>query len=255
MNLIKTDMFYQRLGGLREPLSHQLAERIIDLIASRNLQPGDMLPSQQELCEKFGVSRTVVREGLQALSGLGVIRISQGVRAQVVEAEPAALSAMLRISAGVGVKGLDNLMMVREILEPQIAALAATRATADHIARMEQAIEAMDQNRSDPEQYIFHDNAFHLALAEATDNDVLPRIIHPIVNLLQEMRRVTMTVHGATDRAQEYHRAMLEQVKHHDSAGAAETMKGHLAQVRGELNVATVVQHDGEPSQVRRLKE
>src|SRR5581483_2335579 len=238
LDLVQTEMFYPRLGGQREPLSQQVAERIIDLIASRNLQPGDMLPSQQELCEKFGVSRTVVREGLQALSGMGVIRISQGVRAQVVEADPAALSAMLRISAGVGEKGLDNLMTVREILEPQIAALAAIRATPEHIARMEHAIEAMDQNQNNPEQYIFHDNEFHLALAEATDNDILPRIIHPIVNLLQDMRRVTMTVHGATRRAQEYHRAILDQVKHHDSVGAAETMKGHLAQVRGELDMA-----------------
>lgn len=219
----------------------------MDLIASRNLEPGDMLPSQQELSERFGVSRTVIREGLQSLSGLGVIRISQGIRAQVVEAQPAALSAMLKISAGVGAKGLDNLMSVREILEPEIAALAALRAAPEHIVRMEQAIVAMDEWRSDPEQYIFHDNLFHLALAEATDNDLLPRMIQPIVSLLQEMRRVTMTVEGATERAQEYHRALLKQVKRRDARGAARTMKGHLAQVRRELSAATRAPDEAAP--------
>lgn len=246
LKTLADNMFYQRLGNPREPLSHQVAQRIIDLIASRHLQPGDTLPSQQELSEKFGVSRTVVREGLQALSGLGVIRISQGVRAQVVEAEPSAFSAMLRISAGVGPKGLDNLMTVREILEPEIAALAAARAAPEHIARMEQAILAMDQNRRDAEQYIFYDNAFHLALADATDNELLSHIINPIVNLLQEMRRVTMMVEGATERAQDYHRAILDDVKRRDARGAAKTMKGHLAQIRGELQVANHARQDGE---------
>jgi DNA-binding FadR family transcriptional regulator len=238
IRVAKRELFFHRIGGQREPLSHQVAERIINLIATRKLQPGDILPSQQELCEKFGVSRTVIREGLQVLSGLGVIRISQGVRAQVIETDPAALSALLRISAGVGKKGMENLLTVREILEPEIAALAATAATAEHIARMESAIDAMEETLRNPKRYIIHDNAFHLALAEATGNVLLSHIIYPIVNLLQEMRRVSVTVNGATERAQTYHRAILEHVKSHDPNGARLTMQAHLAQVRGELSAA-----------------
>jgi GntR family transcriptional repressor for pyruvate dehydrogenase complex len=236
--LVKNEIPYHRIGGQREPLSQQVAEQILDLIASRNLQPGDMLPSQQELCEKFGVSRTVVREGLQVLSGLGVVRISQGVRAQIIKTDPSAISAMLRLSAGEGAKGMDNLLTVREILEPEIAARAALLATPEHIARMQAAIDLMQQTLDDPEQYIIHDNAFHIALAEATDNDLLMDIVSPIVSLLQDMRRVSVTVDGATERAQDYHRAILQQVADHDPDGARREMQEHLAQVRGELTAA-----------------
>jgi GntR family transcriptional repressor for pyruvate dehydrogenase complex len=236
--LLKTDIPYQRIGGQRETLSQQFAEQILDLIASRNLHPGDMLPSQQELCEKFGVSRTVVREGLQLLAGLGVVRISQGVRAQIIKTDPSAISAMLRISAGGGAKGMDNLLTVREILEPEIAARAARLATAEHIARMQAAIDLMQQTLDDPEQYIIHDNAFHIALAKATANDLLMDIISPIVSLLQEMRRVSVTVEGASERAQSYHRAILQQVVARDPDGARRKMQEHLAQVRGELTAA-----------------
>ncbi len=232
------NLMYQRIGGQREPLSQQVAEQIINLIASHHLDPGDVLPSQQELCQRLGVSRTVIRDALQVLSGLGVIRVSQGVRAQVVKTDPAALSTVMRLSAGGGAKGMENLLSVREILEPEVAALAARHATAKDIAYMEKAIARMDEAIDDAERYVEADQEFHLSLAEATGNDLLPRITFPVVSLLQNMRRVAVRTEGATQRAQTFHRAILEMVKQRDPDAAREAMRGHLAQVRNEISFA-----------------
>jgi GntR family transcriptional repressor for pyruvate dehydrogenase complex len=234
-------LMYQRIGSQRQPLSQQVAEQIIGLITSRELKPGDVLPSQQELSEYLGVSRTVVREGLQVLTGLGVIQVSQGIRAQVIETDPARLSTLIRISAGGGSKGMENLLAVREILEPEIAAKAALKATPQDIARLEQAIAAMDKalEAADMEAYILADNDYHLSLAAAADNDLLLYVLYPIVSLLQEMRRVAVRAHGATAQAQVCHHAMLEQLKHRDANGARETMRMHLAQIRDAISQST----------------
>jgi DNA-binding FadR family transcriptional regulator len=228
---------YSRIGGQGGTLAQQVAEQIIELMASRHLQPGDTLPAQQELSELLGVSRTVIREGLQLLSGLGVIRVSQGVRAQVTTADTSALRTVLRISAGTGTKGMQNLLMVRAILEPEIAAVAALKAKPEHIRRLQQAIVEMDLAHDDVERYVKADQDFHLALAEATDNELLPAMLNPIVHLLQEMRRIAVRVPGAAGRAQAYHRLVLDRVQNRDPQGASAAMREHLAQIRGEVDV------------------
>lgn len=233
--MASVELLYQRVGGPQESLSQQVAERIISLIATKHLRPGDTLPPLQDLSEKFGVSRTVIRDGLQVLSGLGIVRLKQGVQAQVVKADPAAMSAVLRVSAGIGAKGMENLLCVREILEPEVAALAAQNALPNDITDIEQAYARMDRTLDDPEGYIEADQAFHLALAQATGNDLLPRITYPVISLLQEMRRVAGRSEGAIQRGQTAHAAILQAVREKDSNGAREAMRAHLAQVRKEI--------------------
>ncbi len=230
---------YERLVSQREPLSQQVSERIIELIATNHLKPGDMLPSQQELSDLFGVSRTVVREGLQALSGMGVIRVSQGIRAQVIKADPAALAAIMRISAGAGTKGMENLLAVRGILEPEVAALAAIHASLNDIDRMREAVVSMDGALDDVSRFIDADEQFHISLAEATGNELLSRITSPVVNLLQEMRRIAVQAPGAMQRAQVWHHAILENVQGRDPVGARSAMQSHLTQIRGEIGIET----------------
>ncbi len=232
---------YQRIGSTGEPLSAQVAEQIIDLITRRELKPGDTLPSQQELSESLGVSRTVVREGLQLLTGLGVIRSSQGIRAQIIETDPGRFLMALRVSAGVGDEGIYKLLDVREILEPEIAAIAAVKVTREDVARLERAVSRMEEDLTadDMEDYVAADNAFHIGLAEATGNGLLVYILTPLISLLQEMRRIAVRAKGATEEAQACHRAIVGKLKDRDPDGAREAMRTHLAQVRDSIGRAT----------------
>jgi DNA-binding FadR family transcriptional regulator len=128
--------------------------------------------------------------------------------------------------------GLTHLVEVREILEPEIAALAATRADYEDLAAMREAVDVMDHAGRDSDAYVEADLDFHLALAEAAANPIVLSLIDSIVALLREQRVRIYHVEGGADRGQHYHRRILEAIERHDPQGARTAMQAHLWQVR-----------------------
>jgi DNA-binding FadR family transcriptional regulator len=139
------------------------------------------------------------------------------------------LDRMLKTSPGEASKYLAE---VREIIEPEIAAMAATRAEADDLATMRESVTVMDDAKKEPEAYIEADLDFHLALAEAAGNPIILSLIDSIVGLLREQRMGIFQVDGGPERGQYHHKKILEAVEHRDPAGAREAMKAHMRQVR-----------------------
>jgi DNA-binding FadR family transcriptional regulator len=127
---------------------------------------------------------------------------------------------------------------VREILEPEIAALAATRATEENIAIMQDAVDAMDRAMEDPDTYIEADLDFHLALAQGSDNVLIPVLIDTLVELLREHRKQAANVEGALERGQPHHKNLLEAVKNRDPDAARASMRAHLEQIRNDIGTA-----------------
>ena len=214
-------------------LYEQIVEQIEARIVRGELQVGDQLPAERELAAQFGVSRTAVREAVKALHQKGLVEVAVGrgtfIADQTAHAVRHSLDFMLKIGAEDGCK---NLTEVREILEPEIAALSATRATEAHRAAMRQAIATMDTALNDADTYIEADLDFHLALAQATQNDLIFTLLDPIVDLLREHRKKIFKRAGAPQRGQVYHKRILRAVEQHDSETARKTMRAHLAQVR-----------------------
>ncbi len=137
-----------------------------------------------------------------------------------------------RIIKGGESDGLAYLVEVREILEPEIAALAATRADYQDLAAMREAVDVMDAADSSSEAFIEADLDFHLALAEAAANPIVLSLIDSIVGLLREQRLRISRVEGGPARGQQYHRSILEAIERHDAQGARAAMQAHLWQVR-----------------------
>jgi DNA-binding FadR family transcriptional regulator len=129
-------------------------------------------------------------------------------------------------------EGSSYLAEVREILEPEIAALAAARADDQALASMREPIAVMDESRKDSDAFIEADLDFHLALAEAAANPLILSLIDSIVGLLREQRMRIFLTEGGPERGQYHHRRILEAVEHRDPSGAREAMKAHLRQVR-----------------------
>ncbi len=217
--------------------SERLYTKIVDQIQRRimagELKEGDQLPSERELAEQFRVSRTAVREAVKALSEKGLVQIRAGrgtfVTNGTLQAVRDSLGRMMRIGQ---LDGTGELVEVREIIEPEIAALAATRATQEHISAMQEAVSIMDRSLEDANAYIEADLDFHLALAEATQNVMILTLIDSIVDLLREQRIRIFHVEGGPQRGQIYHKRILDAVMHHDAAAACEAMQAHLEQVR-----------------------
>jgi DNA-binding FadR family transcriptional regulator len=129
-------------------------------------------------------------------------------------------------------EAMVHLVEVREILEPEIASLAAARAEKDDITAMREAVEAMDNSKTEPVTFIEADLDFHLALAEAASNPLILSLIDSIVGVLREQRMGIFAVEGGPERGQYHHKKILEAVEHRDSNGARASMRAHLRQVR-----------------------
>jgi GntR family transcriptional repressor for pyruvate dehydrogenase complex len=135
--------------------------------------------------------------------------------------------------------GFVNLAEVREILEPEIAALAATRVTEENIAAMAEAVETMETALNNVEIFVEADLDFHLALAEATQNPIIPTLMDSIIDLLREQRKRTGNVEGGLARGQYHHKKILEAVIQHDPLAARQAMQDHLLQVREDSSAST----------------
>ncbi len=213
-------------------LYEQIVEQIERRIQRGELRPGDQLPSERELAEQFGVSRTAVREAIKALREKGLVEVYPGRGTFVADNIPQVIRQTLGMLLGrERARRISDLMEVRELLEPAIAALAAERATEEHLEAMRRAVEIMDASFDDPERFVEADLDFHLALAEGTGNPLIPLLLDPIIDLLREHRIQVFRVGGAA-RGQFYHKQILEAVMRRDPEGARAAMIAHLQQIR-----------------------
>lgn len=221
-------------------LSLQAAQQLRELIQSGELRAGDRLPSERVLSERLGVSRTVVREAIKLVRAEGIVRVRLGVGTFVTDPPQNILSGPLSYLNQPESKKIEDLLQVRNVLEPAIAALAAKNATRDQIAKMEQAIRDMDENTADGYQYIVSDNLFHVTLAESSGNSVFQMLVNSFIDLLQESRRLAVSVPGATKRANTFHRRVLAAVIARDPRAASAAMEDHLRQATHEVHTAMI---------------
>jgi len=221
-----------------EPIqTERLYERIVSQIENRieagELKVGDQLPAERELAEQFAVSRTAVREAVKALHQKGLVEIRPGRGTFITNGTSDTIRHSLSMLMKIGVvNGSGNLVEVREILEPEIAALAATRITDEYIASMQDAVDTMDTALDNVDVFVEADLDFHLALAEGTQNPIIPILMDSIIDLLREQRKRIGLTKGGLQRGQVHHKKILDAVTRHDADAARQAMQDHLKQVR-----------------------
>lgn len=216
-------------------LYEQIVEQIQESITSGDLPSGARLPAERELAEQFNVSRTAVREAVKALREKGLVEIQRGRGTFVADVSDStrdivrdSFDLLMRVEARFA---RANLLEVRAMLEPPIAALAAEKASEADIAALEEAVATMDGALQDAETFIRADNEFHLILAKATQNVLIPVLIDAVVELLMEQRAQIFGVDGGPARGQFHHKQILASIKERDAVAAREAMVAHLKQV------------------------
>ena len=214
-------------------LYEQIVQQIEESILKGELSEGGQLPAERDLAKQFGVSRTAVREAVKALQEKGLVEAFPGRGTFITSGTSNSMRQSLdRMMKSGEPDGRAELAEVREILEPEIAALAALRADEQDLAAMREAIEVMDSARRDADAFIEADLDFHLALAEAAANPIILSLIDSIVGLLREQRMQIFHVDGGPERGQSHHKRILEAIERRDPQGARDAMQAHLAQVR-----------------------
>jgi GntR family transcriptional regulator, transcriptional repressor for pyruvate dehydrogenase complex len=214
-------------------LYEQIVQQIEDSILKGTLKAGDQLPSERDLALNFGVSRTAVREAVKALHEKGLVEAYSGrgtfITNGTSQAVTQSINLMMKFDQA---EGSENLAQVRQILEPEIAALAATRIQEPQLALMREAFSTMNSALKDPDAYIEADLDFHLALAEAAENPLILSLLDSIVGLLREQRLKIFFHESGPERGQYHHARILEAIEKRDPDASRAAMRDHLQQVR-----------------------
>src|SRR5919197_3583447 len=181
-------------GILLEPVKRSriyehIVQQIHALIREGRWEPGDQIPPERELAERFRVSRTSVREALRALEMQGIIESRQGGGTFVRSADTEALVPPLAAAILRGQREMAEVLEVRELIEPGIARLAALRATAEHVAELEVTLDRQRDCIAQGRPFVDEDTAFHYTLARAADNHILLRLHKVILDVLRESRQ------------------------------------------------------------------
>jgi GntR family transcriptional regulator, transcriptional repressor for pyruvate dehydrogenase complex len=221
-------------------LYEQIVEQVEQSILKGQLKPGDQLPAERDLAQSFGVSRTAVREAVKTLREKGLVEAYTGRGTFVTNGTSNAirlsLDLMFRVSQQ---EGSIHLAELRQVLEPEIAALAATRIEDQLLATMREAVTAMDRSLQDPDGYIEADLDFHLAMAEAVGNPLILSLLDSIVGLLREQRSRIFSVDGGPERGQFHHKRILQAIERRNPDAARDAMRAHLEQVREDSSSST----------------
>lgn len=221
-------------------LFEQIVQQVEESILKGQLKPGDQLPAERDLAQRFGVSRTAVREAVKTLREKGLVEAYSGrgtfVTNGTSQAIRQSLDLMIRINKQ---EGSAHLAELRLVLEPEIAGLAAERIEEQLLSTMREAVVVMDRNLRDPDGYVEADLDFHLALAEAAANPLILSLLDSIVGLLREQRSRIFNVKNGPERGQFHHKRILAAVEARDSEAAREAMRAHLKQVLEDSSAPT----------------
>jgi len=220
-------------------LYEQIVQQIEQSIVEGKLNPGDQLPTERELAQQFGVSRTAVREAVKTLTEKGLVESFSGRGTFVTAPKPQSTRKSLDSFFEIGdLEDPAYLVELRGVIEPEVTILAATRIEDQQLAMMREAVATMDRSLKEPEVYIEADLDFHLALAEAAGNPLILSLLDSIVGVLRRQRLGIFGVEGGPERGQTHHKLILEAIERRDPAAAHEAMRAHLEQIRRDSAAA-----------------
>lgn len=223
----------------RKTVSELVVQRILDLVKSGHLGPGDKLPAERDLAAQLDVSRPTVREALRALSILGVLEIRHGGGVYVTSLEASELLNPLDFFVSLNAQNMAELFDARIQYEPMIAGLAAERLDAETLARLQALVDAQVAAPEDLE--LFHDTdvEFHKTLLEASGNAFLGRIGKLLQVLGDQGRQAFQKRRSIRLQSVEDHIAIMAALRTGDAAAAQKAMRQHMINVRNALREVT----------------
>ena len=215
----------------KERLYQEIVDQIQQQILSGALKPGDQIPAERDLAERFGVSRTAVREAIKSLTEKGLIEVFVGRGTFVTNLSPDRVIESMTMLLRNERDNVANLQEARELLEVPTARLAAERRTDSHVARLRAISAELEQERSISPRLVDGDTEFHVEVARATGNPVLVLLSQTIVELLRAERLIRDDFDDALPTAFASHRAIVDAIADADGDRAAEAMSAHLEHV------------------------
>jgi GntR family transcriptional repressor for pyruvate dehydrogenase complex len=218
----------------RASLSDKIVEQILDLISRNVLKPGERLPSERDLCKRFGVGRSSLREALRSLAVMGILEGRVGEGTYVSADNGKYLEKAWQWGLLLDTQKVQDLLETRLMLEAQTAFWAAQRVSAEELQGIEARLSGMAAAINQPEAYLEHDVSFHLLIAQATHNSMLNSLLTMTRGYLQEWikRSLADPAQGANDeRARislKEHGRIVAALRQGNAEQAREAMEAHI---------------------------
>jgi GntR family transcriptional regulator, transcriptional repressor for pyruvate dehydrogenase complex len=214
----------------RNKVYEEVAKQVEDLILKK-LKPGDKLPSERELAELLQVSRSSIRDAIRGLELMGLVEPRQGAGTIVRERPSGALVNPFGDALKRRQEQVTELLDFRKMLEPPLASRAATRASAEEIAEMEEILRRQEEKQAHGEAAIAEDAEFHYSIALASGNTVVLKVIDTLMDLLRDTREQSLQLEGRPQKSLAGHRRILAAIKRHDVEAANSAMRRHIEEV------------------------
>ncbi len=230
----------------RSRVSQEIVVQVQDLVTSGRLRPGDRLPAERDLAQSLHVSRSALREAIRVLESLGLLEVRAG-QGTFLAGRPTGPGGVPL--TGSLLKAWDDqhkLFEVRRVIEPDLAALAARRATAGHIEQMRAALGEQKGQIQRGRTGIQADTSFHILLAEATGNAILLQIMRSLLETLGKSREASLQRGGRPAQSLEQHQAILQAIEARDPKLAERQMLEHI-QTMEEFAFLGTVWFEGGP--------
>jgi GntR family transcriptional repressor for pyruvate dehydrogenase complex len=235
-------------------VAEEIADRIRRLILDGTLPADRPLPGERQLAVRFGVSRGSVRDALRVLETIGLTESRHGQGTFARELDVGRLVAPLSSILTYRHDLRDELFDVRRMFEPAVARVAAVRVTDADVEALERLLDAQRRKLKAGASAIAEDAEFHAALARATQNSVVVRIMETLNDLLIESRKQTLSQRGRPVRSLEGHEAVVAALRRRDPEGAAQAMHRHIDQIGALMQERTQPALAPRSSEARRAR-
>jgi len=211
----------------KDRLYQEIVEQIQQQIVSGALKPGDQIPAERDLADRFGVSRTAVREAIKSLTEKGLIEVFVGRGTFVTNLSPDRVVESITLLLRNEPHNVASLQEARELLEVPTAGLAALRRSDAHIARLRAISAEIEEEHTISPRLVDGDTEFHVEVARATGNPVLVLLSQTIVALLRGERLYREDFHDLS-AAFASHREIVDAIADGNADRAEQAMLDHL---------------------------
>ncbi|WP_173934549.1 transcriptional regulator NanR [Chelativorans sp. Marseille-P2723] len=216
----------------KRKLYEEVLDRLITAISTAEFPPGSQLPSERELMNMFAVGRPSIREAMLTLQQMGLIRISHGERARVINPAPEIIidqiSAAMIMLLAVSPRGLDELKEARLWLETAMVRMATRNATARDLERLGESVRELQEARGDHAAFVGADMAFHGIIAEMSGNSLVAAVTKGMLHWLSRFKRELVSVRGAERVTILEHEKIYKAIVNGDGEQASALMSEHI---------------------------
>jgi DNA-binding FadR family transcriptional regulator len=217
---------------VRRKLSDEVFDRLERMITSGELKPGDDMPSERVLMERFGVGRPAIREAMQSLANMGLVAISHGERAKVLELTAQSIFRQVNSTAKIMLSrssdSLEHLKNARIFFERGMAREAAAKATERDVEELREILERQRRSLGKAEEFISADMQFHTRIAQISGNPIFVAVSEAMLAWLKEYHTDMLIWTGKEKLTLVEHEKIIDRLAAADADGAEAAMLGHL---------------------------